>query len=534
MTDHSNRYVKVPEAGTMLRGRRALLRGGAATSLVLGTGGFLNMLSNGVLAQTAKPKRGGTLRLAYTSGTVRESLDPARLREGNESMYCANIYDRLLRIENDFSVTAELAEKWSASKGGSVWTFVLREGLKFSDGTPLTSEDVAYCFRRLLDEKTKSPAFAVLSQMLDTSGIEVRDARTIVFNLKTVNSVFPQQIATRNFAIVKKGTTKFTLETAIGSGPFIITSFTPGESWRLVRNSNYWRAGLPYLDGVRQVKIDEPATLTQSLLSGQSDVIGQVGPAQAEQVKNSSNARIVSSPNSGFMYVVMDLTQAPFNDPRIVRAVKLAVDRRMLLNIVFQGHGTLTSDINIWPDHPSYPPGLGVRAQNIGESSRLLAQAGHANGIDLQLFTSSSLSGMVEMATAFAEIVRPAGIRISIRQENSGTYWSQVWQTKPMYISYSGARPPVAMIGNLYTTKPAFAETKINKPEIDALLAKVRASLDPDEQNKLLQRAWQIIADETGASISFAVNQLWGMQNAVQGVRPHGEDNLQFHEAYFA
>ena len=510
--------------------RRDLLKAGVAAGAL---GLFLSPMASS-LARAAEPKRGGTLRLAYTSGTVRESLDPARASMGNDTMYCANIYDRLVRIENDFTVSAELAESWEASAEGSVWTFSLRDGLKFSDGTDLTTEDVAYSFTRILDKETGSPGFGVLSQTLDVAGIEVVDPRTIAFKLKATNSQFPLQIATRNFAIVKKGTTEFTVETAIGSGPFRLVSFVPGESWELVRNDHYWRSGLPLLDGIRQVNIVEPATLIQSLVSGQMDVIGQVGPAQAKQVETAQDAKLVTSANSGFMYVVMDLTQAPFNDPRVVKAVKLAVDRQVLLNLVFQGYGTLTSDVNIWPDHASYPPALGLRAQDIDQSKALLAEAGYPDGLDLQLFTSPSLAGMVEMATAFGEVVKPAGIRVAIQQENAGTYWSQVWQTKPMYVSYSGTRPPVATISNLYSTTPAYAETKLNNPEIDRLLAEVRQSLDVKEQNELLQNAWQIVADESGASISFALNVLWGMRNTVEGVRTHTEDNLQFHEAYLA
>jgi len=98
----------------------------------------------------------------------------------------------------------------------------------------------------------------------------------------------------------------------------------------------------------------------------------------------------------------------------------------------------------------------------------------------------------------------------------------------------SGTRPPVATLSNLYSTTPAYAETKINNKEIDDLLAQVRNSLDAQKQNELLQSAWGIVADEAGASISFALNVLWGMQKTVQGVKTHTEDNLQFHEAYIA
>lgn len=530
MTDHIGESANNARQSAFGLHRRELLKAGAA----MGALGLFALPMAASFAQAAEPRRGGTLRLAYTSGTVRESLDPARASMGNDTMYCANIFDRLVRIENDFTVSPELASKWEANADGSSWTFSLREGLKFSDGSPLTTDDVAFSFARILDKATNSPGLGVLSQTLEPTGIEVRDARTIAFNLKATNSQFPLQIATRNFAIVKKGTAEFTVETAIGSGPFKLISFVPGESWEMVRNEHYWRAGLPHLDGIRQVNIVESATLIQSLVAGQTDVIGQVGPAQAKQVEAAQNAKLVTSPNSGFMYIVMDQTQAPFNDPRVVKAVKLAVDRQVLLNLVFQGYGTLTSDVNIWPDHPSYPPKLGIRAQQIEESKRLLADAGHADGIDLQLFTSPSLAGMVEMATAFAEIVKPAGIRIAIQQENAGTYWSQIWQTKPMYVSYSGTRPPVATLNNLYSTTPAYAETKLKNPEIDTLLAEVRKSLDVKRQNELLQRAWQIVADESGASISFALNVLWGMQKTVEGVRTHTEDNLQFHEAYLA
>jgi len=533
MSDENSPFGKSGALGRLHLPRRSLLKSGIAAGLTLGSG-LLGGLAVSSSLQAAEPTRGKTLRLAYTSGTVRESLDPAKASMGNDSIYCANIYDRLIRIENDFTVSPELAEKCTANVEGSAWTFVLRDGLKFSDGSPLTTEDVAFSFARVLDKATASPGLGALSQTLDRSGIDIRDPRTIVFKLKGTNSQFPLLVATRNFAIVKKGTTDFTVETAIGSGPFKLTRFVAGESWEMVRNEHYWRAGLPYLDGIRQVNIVEPATLIQSLLSGQSDVIGQVGPAQAKQVEGAAGAKLVSSPNSGFMYVVMDLTQAPFSDPRVVKAVKMAVDRQVLLNLVFQGYGTLTSDVNIWPTHPSYPPKLGIRTQDIEKSRQLLAEAGHPDGIDLELYTSPSLAGMVEMATAFAEIVRPAGFRVSIKQENPGVYWSQVWQTKPMYVSYSGTRPPVATLSNLYSTTPAYAETKINNKEIDDLLAQVRNSLDAQKQNELLQSAWGIVADEAGASISFALNVLWGMQKTVQGVKTHTEDNLQFHEAYIA
>ncbi len=510
--------------------RRTMLRGAVAGIALMAFGGGLVRQAN---AQEATPKKGGTLNMAYTSGTVRESLDPARASMGNDTIYCAHIYDRLIRLENGFTISNQLAENYSSNEAGSAWTFVLREGLSFSDGTPLTTADVAYSFARVLDPATASPSQASLAQTLDPQGIQVVDDRTITFNLKEPNSQFPLQIATRNFAIVKKGTSEFTVETAIGSGPFRLTSFAPGESWEMVRNEHYWRPNLPYLDGIRQVNIVESATLIQSLLSGNSNVIGQVGPAQAQLIEASDKAHVAVSENSAFMYVVMDLTQAPFDDPLVVRAIKLAVDRQALLNVVFQGYGTLTSDVHIWPGHPTYPENLGIRAQDLAQAKALLEEAGHPNGIELELFTSPSLSGMVELATAFAEIVRPAGINVTIRQENAGTYWSQIWQVKPMYVSYSQARPPVTMLSNLYATKPAFAETKLNNPEIDRILGDVRTSLDVDKQNALLRKAWQIVADESGSSVAFSLNVLWGMSNNIRDVRTHSGDNLQFHDAYF-
>ncbi len=483
------------------------------------------------IATVSTQASAATLHMAWSQDAT--GLDPHKQTAFSSLRLLELVYEPLVRLDAQLQIVPAIADSWQFSKDAKELTFKLNPKAKFQNGAAVTAADVKASFERILDEKTGAAARA---NFLSIASIDTPDTTTVVFHLSQPDVPILTAMSDVNAAIVPASEIaagSIGIK-AVGSGPFKIASFAPGESWELVRNPNYWRAGLPYLDGIRQVKIDEPATLVQSLLSGQSDVIGQVGPAQVRQVDGSPGAHIVSSPNSGFMYVVMDMTQAPFDDPKVIKAVKAAVDRQALLNIVFQGHGTLTSDVNVWPGHPSYPPGLGVRAQNIEEAKRLLAEAGHPNGIDLQLYTSPSLSGMVEMATAFAEIVRPAGIRVAIQQENSGTYWSQVWQTKPMYISYSGARPPVATIGNLYVTKPAYAETKISNPEIDKLLAEVCASLDENKQNELLQQAWSIVADQAGASISFALNQLWGMRKTVQGVKPHSEDNLQFHEAHIA
>jgi peptide/nickel transport system substrate-binding protein len=214
----------------------------------------------------------------------------------------------------------------------------------------------------------------------------------------------------------------------------------------------------------------------------------------------------------------MDSTKEPFNDERVRMAIKLAVDRQKVVDTAYQGYGTTTSDVPVPADDPYFPDEIGERDQDIDEAKRLLAEAGHPNGIDVELFTSQAFAAMVDLAQAFEQLVRPAGIRVKIKQWPADTFWDQVWLVKPMYTSYYTRRHPNESLSITYTSSAPWNESKLKSKELDDLVAKGLATADEDEQQQVYQDALEIVANEAGTSIPAFINRLHVAKKNVKGV----------------
>src|SRR5215211_7123775 len=246
--------------------RRQLLKGAAgiaAGASVLGLAGCGGDEGGGGAeggTATGQVKRGGILQVSFSDSSTDESLDPAISELNNDSFYTGQIYEGLTVADTEWGVHPVLAEKWEPNEDASEWTFTLRQGVTFHDGTPFTSKDAAYSIGRLLDEDIGSPLFSRLQPSLDPDGIAAPDEQTLVLTLKRPDSLIPLALGARHAMVVKDGTTEFSVETAIGTGPFKVKSFQPGQSWEVEKNASYWEKGLPYLDGIRGAVIGEQST----------------------------------------------------------------------------------------------------------------------------------------------------------------------------------------------------------------------------------------------------------------------------------
>jgi peptide/nickel transport system substrate-binding protein len=241
--------------------RRQLLKGAAgiaAGATVLGIAGCGGEEGTGAGTSgtpTSEVKPGGILQISFSDSSTDESLDPAISELNNDSFYTGQIYEGLTVADTDWGVHPVLAEEWESNEDASEWTFTLRQGVTFHDGTPFTAKDAAYSIGRLLDEDVGSPLFSRLEPSLTADGIEARDDQTLVLTLKRPDSLMPLALSARHAMVVKDGTSEFDVANAIGTGPFKVKSFRPGESWEVEKNTSYWEQGLPYLDGIRGVVI---------------------------------------------------------------------------------------------------------------------------------------------------------------------------------------------------------------------------------------------------------------------------------------
>ncbi len=489
---------------------------GAAGLAAAGTG--MGLLVPRALA-ASEPKRGGTLNLVYTDTSSAETTDPI-LQTGIAVSQPAlnNTFDRLTYIvPGTWELRPRLATSWEASQDAKSWTFKLRRGVRFSNGKPLTSRDVAWTLRRILDKRNGSSAYARLSSELDPDGISTPDAHTVVVRLKKPDAQFPNFMGAYQTGIHPNGSDP--KKDPIGTGPFMIKSWKPTLGWEIVRNPNYWVKGLPYLDSVRAVYIADPNTKAQAVISGSADISDRIPFTQVGAIRANTNLRLYTLPGAVFLDYVFDQSQAPFTDPRVFKAIKMAVNRKVLIQASILGNGTLTGDVPVLPGDPFYPPKRGVPGPEIARARSLLAAAGHRNGVDITMTVADVYPGLADMVAALKAVVAPAGVDITINKVPTDTFWSNHWLRRPSFAAYWNRRHPKELLELLYRSRAVWNEGKFYDAKLDALIDAGGRTLSPTKQRAIFRQALFRVATESGVGISFHVNGIHVAKRRVQGVR---------------
>jgi peptide/nickel transport system substrate-binding protein len=479
-----------------------------------------------------EPKRGGTLLLGFNQSASKAKIDPALSTYAADEIFGAAVFERLTTQE-DFKAKPVLAERWEGDKAAKVWTFFLRPGVKFSDGTPLTAKDVKFTITRVLDESLGSGGYSRLAQSLAPDGIEAVDDQTIKFNLKQADALFPFVMGARHYGILKDGTPKeVTVENGIGTGPFKIKSFAPGRSFEVVRNENYWQKDLPYLDGMRGTFYGQASSLAQAVAAGTVHITDPIAAAAVKSVEGNDNVAKLELEGSISYDIAMDETKAPFDKPQVLQAFKLAINRDQVLETAFGGIGNTTGDVPALPSDAFYPKEIGVPEQDAEQAKALLAEAGHPDGVDVELFTSEAIANGISMATAFAEQAKAAGIRIKVKQWPAASYYDEVWLKKSHYIDIWNRRHPLDAMATFCVSSAAWNEAKFTNKEFDDLVIKALGTVDEAEREKLTTDALTLLAQESGYIIPLLTSKLYLQDKKVRDAKPTYDTTLEVGEAW--
>jgi peptide/nickel transport system substrate-binding protein len=496
-------------AGTDMTRRQALQRGTAAGLSLASVAAIFSACdddsgggpgSSPATGPGGEPQAGGTLQMALSDTSPQEGLDPQTTSTGSASALSGMLFTALVRKDSKFRLLPGLAESWEHDPDLTQWTFTLRTA-SFHDGTPFTAEDAAWTLTRIVDEEVASPIFARVSQSLTKRGIDAADDRTLRVTLKRPDALFPLAIANRHGGVVKAGTSKFDESTAIGTGPFALESFTPGQSWEVARFSQYFEEGLPYLDGVRQVVIKDTTALQASLLGGPTDFTDGLDLATATRLREDERVELL--PASGLAYfVIMKQDEPPFTDPRVRLAVKLAANRQRVLDTSLRGFGSITGDVPVTMSDPTYPDAVGDRPQAIEEAQRLLAEAGHEDGLDLELNTAPFTPGIVDYCVVFAETVRSAGIRVNVQQHPADTYFTGVYGKRPFFVDFGFRRHASDMLSAFYAKDGVFNGSGFDADgRLSEVLDTALREADERRRNRIYTDALELVANESGMAI---------------------------------
>ena len=458
-----------------------------------------------------------------------------------------NIFDRLVDVEvgtdGNSKIVPSLAESWDISDDGLEYTFHLRQGVKFHNGNDFTAEDVAYTFHRMLTveggvntefiDQIKG-ADELLAGETDTlEGVEVVDDYTIKVTLKEPFAGFLASISSPGVSIYDSEATEaagdqFGMDPAVtvGTGPFEFSSWSFNNQLVLTRNEDYWK-GASGLPGV-VIKII-PDTETQSMMfeSGELDILDlDYAADSADRFTETYPDQIVQGPRVGIVYFTMNFNKEPFQDVRVRKAVQMSIDRQAILDALYGGRGQVEQGI--------FPHGLIGFNPDQEEikydpeaAKALLAEAGYADGFDMEIAADSSASDTMTMALEIvSDQLAEVGIRAEIKNYDEST-WLETRKSGELgsFMSTWSAdyNDPDNFIYTFFGNEEKTRIRSINYPDTEVMerVAKARTIVNEDERLAEYKALEEKLIHEDAAWVPmFSRLHLFAVSKRVQGFAP--------------
>ena len=455
----------------------------------------------------------GTLR--FTDGLAyggNENLDPV-----DASRFWPPIsllYDRLTEPAYDnMSPQPSLATSWESNDTGDVWTFQLRDDVFFHDGTQLTSADVAYSANHWKTSETS--ILASTFEVVDS--IETPDDFTIVFNLNSPVVDFPTTVMDYRARVIPEDGLEEILTTGRGSGPFKLERLDVIGTTILVANDDYWD-GPPGLKAIEVYGIADVEAQTTALLAGQLDWLTMQTPEQAQRFEGNSDFVISQVPGGNWSGFVMRTDIPPFDNPELRDAMHYVVDRQEMVDLALSEAGTVSCDTAVMPGDPYQFQG--DCPQDIEGAQAKLAEAGYADGFEVDLYTSDVCADWTALTEIYQQQAAEAGIDVNITTVSSDGFWTDAWMVQPFVMTCWNARGADAALNEIYRSGGAWNESFWNVPEFDALLDAARAEMDFDARRQYYLDAQQMLHEDGGTLIPYFQNLIRVQKSCVDGIPP--------------
>ncbi len=473
-------------------------------------------------AAVAPGKPGGTLRVALQAELGR--LDPASSGQFVERQVFYNMYDSLVAADPNLKIVPALAESWEISSDGKVYTFKLRKGVKFHDGTDFNADAVKYNMDRY-----KTLEGSVRKSDLDpVATIEVVDPYTVKFNLKAPNAPLLATLVDRAgmilspAAIQKAGADIVRAPIGAGTGPFKFVEWKKDDHLTLERNPNYWKkdsAGnqLPYLDKVIYRPIADDTVRVTNLKTGDIDVIDTVPSQNVEDLRKSTDLNYKDIPSTAYAGIRLNATAEPFNNKALRQAVAYGIDSSAILKTVFFGVGALANG-PIPPSSWAYDPTFKPYTHDVAKAKAKTAEGGKASGFTFKLQVTAGSPVNQQLAELIRDELSEAGITMEIEQLEFATIVNNTRDKKyqAALIGWSGRIDPD---GNMYAhfkTGGSFNDSGYSNAQVDALLEKARVTSDQNERKAAYQEAQKIIMDEAPYPLYYHAPSFQAVNKKVQ------------------
>lgn len=489
----------------------------AATALLASACGGSDDAADGGASPSPAPAPGAADR-PLVVGQVAEpaSLDPHAVTAVNDFRINVNLYDGLVRYDEDsLNVEPALATDWSVSDDGLTYTFTLREGVTFHDGSAFDAEAVVFNFERMLDEDHPyhgTGPFPLAGQFygsLDT--IEATGEFEVVMTLSSPfapflsNLAYPSGLIISPAAVMQHG--EDVGRNPSGTGPYRFVEWRSNERVTLERNADYWD-GPPPVSGVVFRPIVEATTRVNELLTGGVDLIVEVPPDELAGLRSDASYTVYEQAGPHVWFLILNLLEAPFDDVRVRQAANHAINRVSLVDDVLQGTATVANSPTPPAFGSAHNPDIAGYDYDPERARELLAEAGYPDGVDVTFYVTEGGSGMLDpvpMGEAIQADLRAVGINASIQTFEWNSFLGEVnpgleGKADMAQMAWMTADPDtlpfLTLRTNAWPEAGGFNSGYYSNPEVDRLLEAAQVETDPAERDRLYREMQEIVVED--------------------------------------
>ena len=476
-------------------------------------------------------KAGATIKAGII--TPAAAVNPITVADQGGLDMLAQTGEYLTFSDQHLKLQPALAESWTSNDKADVWTFKIRQGVKFHNGAPMTADDVVYTYKLQTDPKGASSALSALGGVLTPDGVKKKDDFTVEFHLEAPNGNFPYLTSSDNYTMIilpnnydpAKWESSF-----IGTGPFVLKSYTAKQGASFTRNASYWgRKALPAATEFTFYDTQTPQIL--ALTGGQIDVVGQFSVSGGEQLL-SGGYNIIRLKSSAHRELSMRNDKAQFKDARVRRAIALTLNRPEIVTALFKGYADVGNDSPFAPVFPSTDPTVPQRTQNIAEAKSLLSAAGLPNGFSMQL-TGNDTQEIANFAQIVAQSAKAIGVNLHVKMEAPSAYYGKFtfgnsdWLDATMsLVDYGHRGVPNVFLGAPLQTINAKKGTgswnaaHFSNSQYNKLVAQYVAALDLASQRQIAGQIQTLLLNETPIIYGYFYNYLTATAKNVNGAYP--------------
>ncbi|MCG7629567.1 ABC transporter substrate-binding protein [Epibacterium sp. MM17-32] len=448
--------------------------------------------------------------VTYATQLEPPHLDPtAGAAQAIDSVVYLNIFEGLTRFTPDGEVVPLLAKDWTISDDGLTYTFTLREGVTFHDGSAMDAEDVKFSLDRARGADSTNAQKALFA---DIAEVTVTDPQTVVITLSAPNGSLLFNLAWGDAVIVAPETVE-TLKTApVGTGPYRFNEWVQGDRVDLVRNPNYW-GEMPALTGATIKFISDPTAAFAAMMAEDIDAFDNFpAPENVVQFEADPRFQVIVGSTEGETILSTNNAQAPFDNPKVRAAIAHAIDRSALIDGAMFGYGTPIGT-HFAPHNPAYVDLTDQSAYDPEAARALLAEAGLPDGFETTLHLPPPA-----YARRGGEIVAAQLAAVGITAEIINVEWAQwletVFKGKTYGLSIVSHTEPMDI--GIYARPDYYFQ--YDNPDLQGLMTRLNATTDPEARREILQQAQRIIAEDHVNGYLFQLAKLGIAKAGLRGV----------------